>query len=140
MNLLKKLFGGTKSAEPEAEVVTLTGSGDFGLEVMSVAFYEDNLERICGPRTDQGENRIVPARLVLEDTNPKDPEAVRVEVNDLQVGYLNRSFAHQYRQQLKQTGHPRAIGVCSAKITGGWKRKSGKRAGLYEVWLDIPEH
>ncbi len=124
MNLLKKLFGGAKSSDSETVVVPLTGSGNFGLQVVSVAFYEDNLERICGPRTDQGENRVVPARLLLEGTNSKDPEAVRVEINDLQVGYLNRGFAHQYRQHLKQTGHPRAIGECSAESPAAGNAKA----------------
>ena len=139
MSFLKKLFGERKSAPSETEVLQITGNGSFGMEVFSVPFYEENLERICGPRTEQGENRVMPARLHLEDNNPKDPEAVRVEISGYQVGYLSRSFAHQYRQQLKRAGHPRAMGECQARITGGSRRRGGGRAGHYAVWLDIVE-
>lgn len=140
MNLLSKLFGGKgsgKGAPTEPDIVQLKGNDDFALEVVGESYYQHNLETICGPRTEEGENRIVEARLILEDSNPHDNKAVRVEISELQVGYLRREVARIYREQLRKNGHPHAIGRCAAKIKGGWKRKGGN-TGHYGVWLDIP--
>lgn len=140
MDFLSKLFGGKgsdQSASAEPDIVQLRGKGDFALEVVGESHYQHNLETICGPRTEEGENRVVEARLLLEDNNPHDNKAVRVEISELQVGYLKREVARIYREQLRQNEHPRAIGLCAAKIKGGWKRKGGS-TGHYGVWLDIP--
>ena len=136
MSILGRLFGGSAAKGPQS--FSIAGHGDFPLEVVSVLFYQENLERICGPRTDQGVDRTVRARLMPEEGNPHDPQAVRVEVDGRQVGYLNRDFARQFRRQIKQAGQPRAFGECDARITGGTRRKAGGRAGAYSVWLDIP--
>jgi hypothetical protein len=71
MNLLSKLFGGKasgKSVASEPDIVQIKGNGDFALEVAGESHCQHNLETICGPRTEQGENRIVQARLILEDS------------------------------------------------------------------------
>lgn len=140
MNLLSKLFGGkglAKSAPTEPDIVQLRANGDFALEVVGESHYQHYLETICGPRTEEGENRIVEAHLILEDSNPHDSKAVRVEISELQVGHLRREVARLYREQLRQKGHPHAIGRCAARVKGGWKRK-GDGTGYYGVWLDIP--
>ncbi len=62
---------------------------------------------------------VVSARLILEDQNPYDREAVRVEVDGGTVGYLSREHARKYRRLLQKTGKPHAIGTCKARIRGG---------------------
>lgn len=130
MNFLSKLFG------LGPEIITLQGSGAFALHVVSALNYQYNLESLCGPRREQGENRIVRARLILEDESLYDNQAVRVEIKGLQVGYLSGKTAEVYRELLRESGHPQALAWCQARIKGGWRDKLGNK-GNYEVWLDI---
>ena len=93
---------------------------------------ENNLETICGPRKWEGEEKEVQATLILDNKNPHDNQAVRVEINGLVVGHLKKEHARQYRKQVK---HPQA--TCRAEIRGGWE-KSPTNRGHYGVWLDLP--
>jgi len=58
----------------------LRGSGAFALPIVGESHYQEALEAICGPRSDEGEDRRVEARLVLENDNPHDSMAVRVDI------------------------------------------------------------
>lgn len=140
MNFFSKLFGTKKPEEPissEPDEVELRGNGSYALEVVGESHYQENLEKICGVRKEKGENLTVDATLILEDDNPYDRQAVRVEISGLPVGYLSREVARIYREQIRLGGHPRAIGICKAKIKGGWERRNGDK-GSYGVKLDIP--
>lgn len=90
----------------------------------------------CGKRSEEGENKIVTAALVCEDDNPKDKNAVRVDVAGFTVGYLSRKDAKDYRSELKQAKQGGTVLHCTAVIRGGWQR--GKDVGHYGVKLDIP--
>ncbi len=118
-------------------MATLPGPGTYRLPVVGESNYQNHLERICGKRKRDGEDRIIDAILVLEDTNPHDKNAVRIEIRGMTVGYLSRDHAMQYRKKLKRAGHPKIKGTCSANIRGGWDR-GGDDKGYYGVWLDIP--
>jgi hypothetical protein len=130
MNFLSKLLG------LGPETITLRGDGTFALQIVSVLNYQYNLESICGPRKEKGENRVVLARLVLDDASLYDNQAVRVEIKDLLVGYLSGKTAESYRELLQRRGHPQAVAWCQARIKGGWRDKIGNK-GDYELWLDI---
>lgn len=112
------------------------GSGQFAVEVVGESYYEKNFVTICGPRTDQGEDLYTVAALVLEDGNPKDPQAVRVEIDGLQVGYLKREPARLWRRTLVQNKLPGETLRCEANIRGGWMRRG--EYGHYGVKLDLP--
>lgn len=133
---LRRLFGSSKT-EATAREVVLVGDETFPLAVVGESKYQENLEAVCGGRTEEGVNRLVSARLILEDSNPYDRDAVRVEVSGRTVGYLNRQDAKAYRQYLQKTGAARAIGVCNAQIRGGWKRGEDDQ-GNFGVRLDLP--
>jgi hypothetical protein len=129
---------GAKHTPPsEPDEVEIRGNGCFALEIVGESHYQKNLESICGPRKEEGEDLITDACLILEDNNPYDNKAVRIDISGLTVGHLSRETARLYREQLNQSGHPRAIGFCKARIKGGWKRR-GNDIGHYGVWLDIP--
>jgi hypothetical protein len=85
----------------------------------------------------RGVNRFESTYLILEDKNPRDKNAVRVEMRGKQVGYLSPQAAISYRQHLIGKGMPRANGQCQAVIRGGWVSSDGRK-GLYEIWLDFP--
>ena len=141
MDFLKKIFSSMQSKQKqssdEIDEVELRGNGEFALEAVGESHYQNNFETICGARKERGEDLEVEARLILEDENRYDKNAVRVEVNDLHVGYLSRQVAVLYREQIRSGGHPKAIGICKANIRGGWLRKDGDK-GHYGIWLDIP--
>jgi hypothetical protein len=138
MGFFARLFGRDKALSPtlpQGDRVVLEGPGTFDLPIVGESHYQDALERICGPRTDEGEDRPVEAHLVLENDNPHDPMAVRVDVGGLTVGYLSREHARQYREQMRKVGYPSANAYCRARIRGGWDR--GERGtGFYGVYLD----
>ena len=119
------------------KVVFLLGLGNFDLEILGTAHFQAALENICGPRLSDGVKRLETAGLILEDKNPRDKNAVRVEIRRKPVGYLSREVASLYRQQLEARGTPNAAGQCQAVIRGGWVSSDGRK-GPYQVWLDIP--
>jgi hypothetical protein len=68
-------------------------TGTFGVEVVGESHYQENLEAICGPRTENSVDLTVQATLSPEGDNPHDPQAVRVEIHGKLVGYLSREMA-----------------------------------------------
>src|SRR4030095_3996548 len=117
------------SGPPQAH---LRGSGAFALPVVGESHYQETLEAICGPRSDEGEDRRLEAQLVLENDNPHDSMAVRVDIQGQTVGYLSREHARQYRRQRERAGYA----SCNARIRGGWDRGEGDQ-GHYGVFLDL---
>jgi hypothetical protein len=122
-------------------VINLPGPGTFSVPIVGESHYQPALESICGRRKEEGENKLVQAMLILDDANPVDKLAVRVEINGKTVGHLSREYARQFRSELKKAGRPKAIISCQAEIRGGWERQKGKGKdtdrGHYGVWLDL---
>src|SRR3989449_11781405 len=108
MGFFGRLFGvgqAPPASAPQGERIDLEGSGAFALAIVGESHYQEALEAICGPRSDEGEDRLVEARLVLENDNPHDSMAVRVDIQGLTVGYLTRDHARQYRTPLVNARH-----------------------------------
>ena len=83
MGFFSRLFGFGQSppgSPPQGMRAHLRGSGAFALPIVGESYYQEALEAICGPRSDEGEDRRVEARLVLENDNPHDSMAVRVDI------------------------------------------------------------
>lgn len=139
MGFFGRLFGFGQpgpGSPPQGVRVHLRGSGAFALPIVGESHYQEALEAICGPRSVEGKDRRVVAHLVLEDDNPHDSMAVRVDIQGLTVGYLNREHARQYRNRLRKAGSHSADAYCDARIRGGWDRGEGRR-GYYGVYLDL---
>lgn len=102
----------------------LTPQGRFDLEVVGESHYQPALRAEAG----RGEVRHkCRALLVLEDGNPYDDQAVRVDVGARTVGYLSRRNARIYRRLINDLGNLE----CDAVIVGGGK---GRSLG---IWLDV---
>jgi len=124
----------------QSRVVThgeLPGPGTFEIEVVGESHYQRQLEEICGGRFEDSARVNATAVLILDDGNPYDSKAVRVEINGYVVGHLNRENAREYRKKLKEAGHPRITAQCRALIVGGWDRGNGD-CGYFGVRLDLP--
>jgi len=109
----------------------LPGDGQFGLEVSGESFYRDAFLAICGEPTSKSVNLVVDAMLIQE-RDPHDKNAVRVEIQGHEVGHVPRENAKAVRRLMKNQR-----GWCKAKIRGGWSRKKGSDVGDYGVRLDV---
>jgi len=130
MGLLSWLFGSV------ATVGHIDGPGFFDVEVVGESNYQRAIE-LARRGAAKGIAVQTQATLVLENNNPHDKQAVRVDIGGRTVGYLDRDNARAYRKELKRNGHPDINATCAAKIVGGKPRPNGS-AGLYGVILDLP--
>jgi len=157
VNILQKLFGqpalsatqpnkavarpvpaaSVPVVKPKAarKVATPKAAPRFQQPIVGESNYQEALGKICGRRSKEGEHRIVEARIIPDDKNKHDKNAVRIEIQGRVVGYIEGDDAPAYRARLKREGRAHATVACPAMIKGGWKR--GKDVGHYGVWLDI---
>lgn len=117
--------------------IDLEGPGTFAIDVVGVARRQAALTTLVERQGRSGRTVTVEALLVLEDSNPHDANAVRVEIEGELVGYLSRENAPRYRADLAAAGQPRASVRCKARIVGGFETASGERAH-FGVRLDLP--
>jgi hypothetical protein len=124
-----------KDSSPDLQPF-LRGPGLYDFDIVGESYYQDALEEICGGKTIQGHQKEVMAILIHEDNNPKDDKAIRVDIEGMTVGYLERKFAREYRKRLSEAGYPDLAAACNALITGGWRRYESE--GHFGVRLDLP--
>ena len=93
--------------------VFLRGDGKYAVPIVGESYRQEALHEICRGLT---ERKKVIATLILEDQNPHDSNAVRVEIDGNKVGYLSREMAMIYRQCIGDAGHARAVGTCDALV------------------------
>lgn len=84
-----------------------------------------------------GRTLTIDATLILENSNPHDENAVRVEIDGALIGYLSRENAPRYRTDLAAAGASAATVRCQARIVGGFETATGERAN-FGVRLDLP--
>lgn len=131
----------SRPRKPEAKRVSekkKPSTALFRLEVTGESHFVQNFERICGPRCEDGEDREVDAQLVPDDTNPYDRNAVQVQVQGLQVGWLGKQDAKVFRTRAAADGWQLPVS-CRGRITGGWEREE-EEPGHYGIRLDFPLH
>ena len=95
--------------------------GSEDVEVVGESFYQDNLWKLAGGRSQSGERvrQEISAMLVAEVGNPYDANAVAVWINGRKVGHLSREIARLYRPGLLalQDTHHKPVAV-SGVIAG----------------------
>lgn len=96
--LFRKLRPDVEATQAAAKIMLLGGEVD--LAIVGESFCQDALWQISGVHRGEPVRQEVVAVLVPEPQNPYDPNAVRIEVNGLQVGHLSRSDAVRYRDGL----------------------------------------
>lgn len=102
----------------------------YATEVVGESHYQAALAAICGKPSKDGYDVKAVATLVLEDSNPHDDQAVRVDIGRRTVGYLNRTDARAYRARVGRKGN------YPARIRGGWDRGRDDK-GMFGVQLDL---
>lgn len=116
---------------------SIQGPGFYGFDIVGESYYQLNLETICGPKCHDGYNLEKTATVIPENNNPHDANAVRVEIDGLIVGHLNRDNALEYRNHLRKQKIENLPMSCGALIVGGWDRGEGN-TGHFGVKLDLP--
>ena len=112
-------------------IVNWEGDGKYSTLVAGAAHYQ--LE-ILQSATFDGlvSSRLWPARLLVEEGNLHDANAVKVLLGDRHVGYLPRRIAARFRSELlKRCGEIIETG-CHAKLV------IGTHGLLHEVYVDLP--
>ena len=117
--------------------IDLHGPGTFAVDVVGVSRRQSVLAAIVDRQSRRGRTVTLDAVLILEDSNPRDANAVRIEIEGELIGYLSRDNARRYRADLAAAGQPRATVRCKARIVGGFETESGERAH-FGVRLDLP--
>lgn len=123
--------------ETEKSTPYIKGPGRFAIDVVGESHYQDNLDKIAGPKRVSSVDKHFRARLFPETDNAYDNMAVRVEIGGKVVGHLDKSRAREHRKRLSEAGLADMVVSCEANVRGGWKRKGGDE-GSYGVWLDLP--
>lgn len=106
-------------ASEDAKYLTLDIEWDGSSETRGIgeSYYRDNLDGLlrkwdADPANDFRRS-VYPAEvdviceLVPETDNPHDPNAVRIECHDVQIGHLRRTDAQMHRNFLREQGRPR---------------------------------
>lgn len=114
--MLKWLFGDSKKTAENSDKPSLDLSN---LEVVGESFYQKQLSKICGGKSEDGHNLEKIGFLRPEPKNPHDKNAVAVFVGRHQVGYLQKEDAISFNRHI---GKPTEIEI---EINGGWYRESG---------------
>ena len=115
---------------PKPRSSAMSGPGNFALDIVGESHYQDALGAIAGSKTEDGVSVRCEATLVLDNANPHDKKAVRVDIARRTVGYLSRENARRYR-----AGNPNRSQTVPAMIVGGWDRGRDDE-GMFGVKLD----
>jgi hypothetical protein len=121
-------------------MLKVEGEGTFEFDIVGESHYQDALEAIAGPKCPDGVEYECEATLSPEPSNPHDPNAVRVEIEECKVGYLPREAAKMWRDMMTRVGLPGQSMVLDALIIGGWRRELRDGTiteGSFGVKLDI---
>jgi hypothetical protein len=121
---------------PADPTIRFQGSGRYEFAVIGVSRYRPALEKIYGNDDLEHDGKQVEAVLVLENTNPHDNKAVRVDVQGRTIGYLPGDLAREYRRRLDEGGYLKVRGICKAKISSRLYRSIG--GADFTVRLDLP--
>jgi hypothetical protein len=135
---LGRLFGSsppTPASHTKAVTATLY-SGYQRIEVVGESHYQDALWRIVGGRRREPVSYETHAVLMPEPNDSDYPNAIRVLVGGLLVGYLSHEDAALYRPGLLRLMETNDTGLVSldATIVGGGPREDG--IGFLGVFLD----
>lgn len=131
---VRPILGGYREGRAETVVGPLVaGQNKFEIPVVGESHYQGNLLALCGSKTPDGVEKYFVATLVPENANPHDPNAIRVDIDSMTVGYLSRNMAKEWRRGSGGRGTVQ----CRAVVRGGWDRGASDK-GSFGVWLDLP--
>jgi len=111
------------------------GDGTFSFNIVGESYHQQELYEIAGGYDPDGLQFDCHAILLPEPDNPYDRYAVKVLIDDIEVGHLSRDKARQWSTEIFVPGGIRGI-AAYAKIVGGYDLEDGTPA-MIGVKLDI---
>ena len=110
----------------------------FEYEIVGESFYQKELNRIVGQKTEESVEIPKQAKLKRDLNNQHDKNAVAVYIDGSIVGYLNKRDAKDFCRLIKRNRFKDTDSFnVDALIVGGWKRKGSE--GSFGVKLNMPE-
>lgn len=114
---------------------TLPGGEE--VDVVGESWHQDELLALTGGRRRYGGVDVAAlAWLVPDPSNPADPDAVAVVIDDRVVGHLGRADARRLRPAIDRARADHGAATCRARIRGGWDRGRDD-VGFFGVTLDV---
>lgn len=117
-----------KKAASETSINPNPNNNSYAYNIVGEQSYQNNLKKIAGPKEEESKFFECYAKVSSEPFNQYDKNAVKVEINGLLVGYLNRGEAAKLAGKVVNKTVP-------AVIDGGWKDEQS--TGSYGVKLAI---
>lgn len=108
--------------------IRLASNGLYLTQIVGTSHYQDNLNKIYGAHIDDGIDYKTTARLIYDNKNPYDKKAVKIEIDGLIVGHLDKEAARYYRTRMTVNGQDGMVVSCPARILSGC------------VTLDLPDY
>jgi len=141
-NLVRPPAPTTADSPKEVEAKVFKGRAR-RVEIVGEASYEREIAQIAGPKTENGVNMHVVARLVPEPGKRRYRNPVAVVINGYTVGYLSQKQAVGFHRAMKERGFSgSSLTGFRARIHAGWLRfdaDMGRDEGHYSVTLLLPE-
>jgi len=119
------------------------GTGQIMTKVVGTSYRQNELSSLLPDHDGLGSvTKRCLALLVSEPTNPHDPNAIRVEIESIHVGYLDRTLASDFKIWLVANGYESIQSLCDGLIIGGfgavWTDEGIEiEEGNYGVRLDV---
>jgi len=128
------LFGSSSGGEAPRATGRIPGSGLFAAEVIGEGRHAADIAHILESATDNGDERLLDATLVIEDDDPHQSNAVAVQIEGKLVGYLPRATAQACRALFSSVAGSAKTVTCAARI----RRLRGDGEPTFQVQLDLP--
>lgn len=117
-----------KNKKSSAIVSSRQGRCAYGYDIVGENSYQQNLAKIAGKKEELSKFHECTAKVTSDPLNKYDQNAVKVEINGLLVGYLNRAEAQKLSGKTVNKTVP-------AVIDGGWNDSDS--TGSYGVKLAV---
>lgn len=119
----------------EGRCAHFSSDNSYQLKIVGVKSYQRTLHSITAVESDNETKHFCIASLTPEQDNPRDRQAIRIDINKRPVGYLSRAKAKSYRRALVFSGYGIRTHTCNAVIVGHPMEGQGDTS--YEVRLDL---
>lgn len=132
---LMLVFAVARQFAIRSTVAFVRGPGTYRVKAVGETGHQAPMALLTRTKSRSGKRKL-PATLVLDDHNPFDSQAVRVDIEGLTVGFLARADAQALRANAPRLVLQKGCINCNAiiaRVTG-----SGDGAQTYYVRLDLP--
>ncbi len=109
--------------------------GDAGLDVVGESFYLPALVSLV----DRYPSGVAIAKLEREPSNPHDRNAIRVLIDEVQVGHLSRDDAEEYQPLLRTYEKGNRPLYLLAELNGGQLEADGMRSAVGVCFPNAPD-